>query len=100
MGCEICFETKQFPRMFRSVLQLLRHYCYGRVIVTPGLPAYARCEVTPKMRDLISTFFAPMLAVWGIFYIFAIWVLWMIVKSLKGIDVSLKAIAAKPESKS
>jgi hypothetical protein len=46
------------------------------------------------MRDLISTFFAPMLAVWGIFYIFVLWVLWMVVRSLKGIDASLKEIAS------
>ena len=47
------------------------------------------------MRQLVSTYFLPMLAVWGIFYIFVIWVLWMIVKSLKGIDASLKEIASK-----
>jgi hypothetical protein len=46
-----------------------------------------------SMRELISTFFAPMLAVWGIFYIFVLWVLWMVVRSLKGIDASLKEIA-------
>jgi hypothetical protein len=45
------------------------------------------------MSELLTTYFAPMLAVWGIFYIFAIWVLWMIVKSLKSIDHSLKEIA-------
>jgi hypothetical protein len=45
------------------------------------------------MREIVSTYFVPLLAIWGIFYIFVIWVLWMIVKSLKGIDRSLKAIA-------
>ena len=52
---------------------------------------YARCEV--RMRELVSQYFVPALAVWGIFYVFVIWVLWMIVKSLKSIDRSLKEIA-------
>lgn len=49
-------------------------------------------EVVP-MRELVSTYFVPLLAIWGIFYIFVIWVLWMIVKCLKSIDHSLKEIA-------
>jgi glucan phosphoethanolaminetransferase (alkaline phosphatase superfamily) len=46
------------------------------------------------MNEFISMYFAPILAIWGLFYIFVLWVLWMIVKSLKGIDASLKEIAA------
>jgi hypothetical protein len=53
---------------------------------------YARCEVVP-MRELVSEYFIPLLAIWGIFCVFVIWVLWMIVKSLKSIDRSLKEIA-------
>ena len=45
------------------------------------------------MRELFSIYFLPVVAIWGGFYIFVIWVLWMIVKSLKGIDASLKEIA-------
>jgi len=36
---------------------------------------------------------AYILAATGIVYVFVIWVLWMIVKSLKGIDQSLRQIA-------
>ena len=54
---------------------------------------YARCEVMP-MRELVSTYFGPLLAIWGIFYIFVIWVLWKIVQSLRGIDESLKSADA------
>lgn len=35
----------------------------------------------------------PFLAISGVLYIFVLWVMWMIVKSLKGIDESLKEIA-------
>lgn len=45
------------------------------------------------MRELVSEYFIPLLAIWGIFCVFVIWVLWMIVKSLKSIDRSLKEIA-------
>jgi hypothetical protein len=52
------------------------------------------------MREVLSTYFLPMLTIWGIFYIFVIWVLWMIVKSLKGIDRSLKDIADNQQPRS
>jgi len=39
------------------------------------------------------------LVVVGVFYVFLIWVLWMVVKSLKGIDVSLKQIASNGTNK-
>jgi hypothetical protein len=41
----------------------------------------------------------PILAISGILYIFALWVMWMIVKSLKSIDVSLKEIARNNQVK-
>jgi hypothetical protein len=37
------------------------------------------------------------LIVAGLFYIFVIWVLWMIVKCLRGINASLREIARTPE---
>jgi len=42
----------------------------------------------------------PLLAISGILYIFVFWVLWMIVKSLKSIDASLKEIARGPQIRS
>jgi hypothetical protein len=51
---------------------------------------YARCEVLPMPVDTASTF---ALVISGLFSIFMIWVLWMVVKSLKGIDASLSEIA-------
>jgi hypothetical protein len=42
----------------------------------------------------------PLLAISGVLYIFVFWVLWMVVKSLKSIDASLKEIARGPQTKS
>lgn len=49
---------------------------------------------------LHALFAIPFLAVSGILYIFVLWVMWMIVKTLKGIDESLKEIARNSQSKS
>ncbi len=54
--------------------------------------------MTPS--EIVSTYFLPLLAVFGIFYVFVLWVLWMIVKCLKGIDHSLKEIAGEHTAKS
>jgi hypothetical protein len=35
----------------------------------------------------------------AVFYVFLIWVLWMVVKSLKGIDASLREIARNGANK-
>jgi hypothetical protein len=45
------------------------------------------------VSELIKAYFVPMAYAGGIFCIFAIWVLWMVVKSLRNIDGSLAAIA-------
>jgi type IV secretory pathway VirB3-like protein len=43
---------------------------------------------------MLTAFMAlPFLIVSGILYIFILWVMWMIVKSLKGMDESLKELA-------
>lgn len=42
------------------------------------------------MQSLLAI---PFMAISGILYIFVLWVMWMIVKALKGMDESLKAIA-------
>jgi hypothetical protein len=47
-------------------------------------------EVTPMNVAVISPLYMIVVTVW---FIFLIWVLWMVVKSLKGIDASLKEIA-------
>jgi hypothetical protein len=39
------------------------------------------------------------LVIVGVWFIFIIWVLWMVVKSLKGIDSSLKDIARNGSTK-
>jgi hypothetical protein len=49
---------------------------------------------------LVSAFAVPFLAISGILYIFVLWVMWMIVKCLRGIDVSLKEIAHSSQVKS
>jgi hypothetical protein len=46
---------------------------------------------------ILSTMLFPAIIISGLFYIFVIWVLWMIVKCLKGIDASLKEIAQSPD---
>lgn len=48
----------------------------------------------------VSAFMIPFFAVSGILYIFVLWVMWMIVKCLRGIDLSLKEIARSSQSKS
>ncbi len=48
---------------------------------------------------MFSAAMFPALAVSVLFYIFMLWVLWMVVKSLKGIDASLREIAAKSSDK-
>ena len=46
---------------------------------------------------MMSALFAlPVLIISAVLYIFLLWVMWMVVKSLKGIDASLKEIARKP----
>jgi hypothetical protein len=60
-------------------------------------PRYARSEVTPM---LITAFAVPFFAISGILYIFVLWVMWMIVKCLKSMDESLKAIASNSSIKS
>ena len=47
----------------------------------------------------LSTVSPLCLMVAVIFYIFLIWVLWMVVKMLKGIDISLKEIARNGSNK-
>ena len=51
------------------------------------------------MREFISTYFIPILSVWGIFCIFVLWMLWRIVHFLKGINASIAEIASKTQSK-
>ena len=45
------------------------------------------------VSELVKAYFVPIIYAGGIFCIFAIWVLWMVVKSLRNIDGSLAAIA-------
>jgi type IV secretory pathway VirB3-like protein len=40
----------------------------------------------------------PFLAISGILYVFVLWVLWMVVKALKSMDESLKAIAVSSKT--
>jgi hypothetical protein len=47
-----------------------------------------------------TTLAMPFFAVSGILYIFVLWVMWMIVKSLKSMDESLKEIARNAQAKS
>jgi hypothetical protein len=42
---------------------------------------------------MLSPIHVLILAIAGMIYIFILWVLWMVVKSLKGMDASLKEIA-------
>ena len=42
----------------------------------------------------------PVLFVSGLLYIFVLWVMWMIVKSLKSMDESLKEMARNSQIKS
>ena len=42
----------------------------------------------------------PVLLVSGLLYIFVLWVMWMIVKSLKSMDESLKEMASNSQIKS
>jgi hypothetical protein len=49
---------------------------------------------------LLTAMAIPMLAISGILYIFVLWVMWMIVKCLKGIDESLKEISRNSQIKS
>jgi hypothetical protein len=42
----------------------------------------------------------PVLLVSGLLYIFVLWVMWMIVKSLKSMDESLKEMARNSQIKS
>jgi hypothetical protein len=42
---------------------------------------------------MIEFFHPLLLCIVGAFWIFGFWVIWMIVKALRGIDDSLKAIA-------
>jgi hypothetical protein len=50
----------------------------------------------PMMFSTIPVFG---LVIAAVVYIFIIWVLWMVVKSLKGIDASLKEIARNGSNK-
>jgi hypothetical protein len=36
----------------------------------------------------------------GAYWVFVLWVMWMVVQSLKGIDASLKTIASRSNDKS
>lgn len=47
---------------------------------------------------LLSMFAFPALIISGVLYIFVLWVMWMVVKALKGIDESLKQIANRPRT--
>jgi hypothetical protein len=49
---------------------------------------------------IMTAFAIPFFAISGILYIFILWVMWMIVKSLKGMDESLKEIARSGQIKS
>ena len=51
------------------------------------LQVYVLCEDTTLNPPVFPEIFFPAV---GVFWIFLIWVLWMIVKSLRGIDASLK----------
>ncbi|MDP9050789.1 MAG: hypothetical protein M3O31_08720 [Acidobacteriota bacterium] len=42
----------------------------------------------------------PFFAISGILYIFVLWVMWMVVKTLKSMDESLKEIARSSQIKS
>jgi ABC-type sulfate transport system permease component len=53
-------------------------------------------EVMPMNAVFVAPWFPIVVAV---FYIFLIWVLWMVVKSLKGVDASLKEIARNGANK-
>ena len=48
---------------------------------------YVLCEDTTLNPPIFPAVFFPAL---GVFWIFVIWVLWKIVQSLRGIDLSLK----------
>jgi len=51
------------------------------------LQLYVLCEDTTLNPPIFPAVFFPAL---GVFWIFVIWVLWKIVQSLRGIDLSLK----------
>jgi hypothetical protein len=46
---------------------------------------------------VLATFLFPIV---GIFWVFVLWMLWIISKSLKGIDETLKELARSQQSKS
>ena len=46
-----------------------------------------------------SAMAVPFFAISGILYIFVLWVMWMIVKSLKSMDQSLKEISVSSKTK-
>jgi hypothetical protein len=48
---------------------------------------------------ILTAMAIPFFAISGILYIFVLWVMWMIVKSLKSIDESLKEIAVSSKTK-
>ncbi len=49
---------------------------------------------------ILTAFAIPLFAISGILYIFVLWVMWMIVKTLKGMDESLREIARNSQVKS
>jgi hypothetical protein len=48
---------------------------------------------------LTSLMALPFVLISGILYVFVLWVMWMVVKALKGIDESLKQIANRPSAR-
>jgi len=55
------------------------------------LQAYVLCEDTTLTPPIFPAIFFPAL---GVFWIFLIWVLWTIVKCLRGLDKSLESVNA------
>ena len=55
------------------------------------LQVYVHCEETTLNPPIFPAIFFPAV---GVFWIFLIWVLWTIVKCLRGLDKSLKGVNA------
>ena len=55
------------------------------------LQVYVLCEDTTLNPPIFPELFFPAV---GVFWIFLIWVLWMIVKCLRGLDKSLEGVNA------
>jgi hypothetical protein len=62
-------------------------------MVPQNMPTYAHAEVTTL---IIPVFAWPFIVA---FWIFTLWMLWIVAKSLKGTDQSLKEIARKLQPK-